>query len=238
MEPSSFAARAASFLALLVGFGSVPDAVEASGEACAGWLPGSSAAGLDGTAHAAITWDLDGDGPLLPVLVVGGRITVAANTFVSGVAAWDGTTWRSMGEFAGVQTASGVSPPDIRAFVVYNGELIAAGAFSAADSQIANGIARWDGTAWQPLVPTVIAMSFSCVAPLPNCAQHPSLAPMINFTEFFNSRKADCSAFSSTAKSAGTGAENFSIGISSCANAVADQWSVLKLKIPVADAIE
>ena len=56
-----------------------------------------------------------------------------------------------MGEFAGVQTASGVSPPDIRAFVVYNGELIAAGAFSAADSQIANGIARWDGTAWQPL---------------------------------------------------------------------------------------
>ena len=56
-----------------------------------------------------------------------------------------------MGEFVGVQAASGVSAPDIRAFVVYNGELIAAGSFSAADSQITNGIARWDGAAWQPL---------------------------------------------------------------------------------------
>ena len=34
---------------------------------------------------------------------------------------------------------------------VHNGDLIAGGFFTTASSQTANGVARWDGSAWQPM---------------------------------------------------------------------------------------
>src|SRR6185369_11974115 len=34
---------------------------------------------------------------------------------------------------------------------VYNGQLIAGGAFPTADGRTVNNIARWDGSSWQPL---------------------------------------------------------------------------------------
>ena len=40
---------------------------------------------------------------------------------------------------------------EVHALIVHNGELVAGGIFSQAGGQPANGIARWNGTSWQPL---------------------------------------------------------------------------------------
>src|SRR5262245_11638043 len=40
---------------------------------------------------------------------------------------------------------------EVRALAVYQGQLVAGGAFGVADSIPLAGLARWDGSAWQPL---------------------------------------------------------------------------------------
>lgn len=76
-------------------------AVCAAGQAGAttyDWRPGQGVPGIDGTVHAAITWDPDGAGPLPEWLVVGGSFNVAGDVVANSVAAWDGQRWHSVGE--------------------------------------------------------------------------------------------------------------------------------------------
>ncbi len=90
-------------------------------------------------------------------LVAGGYFTSAGGLPASGVAAWDGTSWRSLG--------SGVSPeifcgcwqtcdpyPQVLALAAYDDDsgpsLIVAGMFRTAGGLPANGLARWDGASW------------------------------------------------------------------------------------------
>jgi hypothetical protein len=60
------------------------------------------------------------------------------------VARWDGTAWHGLG--------SGVDGEDWRvsALAIYNGDLVAGGAFESAGGVEAHNIARWDGAAWRP----------------------------------------------------------------------------------------
>jgi hypothetical protein len=61
------------------------------------WLPGDGVPGVNGHVGAMVYWDPDGPGPMPPVLVVGGSFNVAGDSFVSNIAAWDGTTWSALG---------------------------------------------------------------------------------------------------------------------------------------------
>jgi hypothetical protein len=89
-------------------------------------------------------------------LVVGGNFTEvqpgSASSFPANrLAMWDGTSWSTLGSSGGNGFDSSVS-----ALAVYNGELIAAGIFSEAntgggDAITANRLARWNGSTWQPV---------------------------------------------------------------------------------------
>lgn len=94
------------------------------------------------TVYAARPWDPDGAGPKPALLVVGGGFQVAGRVASSGIATWDGATWRSLG--GGFQGT-------VFALAVFRGELIAAGHFSSAGEVLVSNIARWNGTAWVPL---------------------------------------------------------------------------------------
>lgn len=94
------------------------------------------------TPDCVIGWDPDGEGPLQEWIIVGGLIDRAGNTPVANIAAFDGITWRALG--AGFNNR-------VRQLVVLNGELYAAGAFTASGATLINYVARWDGTAWQPV---------------------------------------------------------------------------------------
>jgi len=108
------------------------------------WLPGNGIPGVNGSVRAITQWDPDGDGPGLPLLVVGGQFDTAGNQPVRNIAAWDGTRWNSL--------ASGLGDASSRvnALIVHDGELIAGGSFSTADGQPLPYLARWTGVAWEP----------------------------------------------------------------------------------------
>src|SRR5688572_19252237 len=107
------------------------------------WSAMNQLPGVDNSVLAATSWDPDGAGPAPPVLVVGGTFTFAGGTAANKVALRDGTSWQPLG--------TGLYGNDVRAFAVYNGELIAAGQFFSAGGVLTNNIARWNGTSWQPL---------------------------------------------------------------------------------------
>lgn len=109
------------------------------------WTPFSGFPGFGDQVNAIIEWDPDGAGPQAPWTVFGGEFSIAGNVQAQSVVAWNGAEFIPMGE--GLGTSSG----DVRAFAIYNGELIAAGYFTTSGGTPVSRIARWDGAAWQPL---------------------------------------------------------------------------------------
>jgi hypothetical protein len=103
------------------------------------WSAMNQVPAVNGTVRAIKTWDPDGAGPQPALVVVGGTFTWAGS---ANVAAFDGVNWLSLG--------TGVND-SIYDFTVFNGELIAGGAFTTASGGSALRIARWNGTAWAPL---------------------------------------------------------------------------------------
>jgi hypothetical protein len=78
---------------------------------------------------------------------VGGLFTNAGTTMVRGIAKWDGANWSGLGS-----GATGTSAAEVRALAFDgNGMLYCAGRFTNISGINANGIAKWDGTKWQPL---------------------------------------------------------------------------------------
>lgn len=75
--------------------------------------------------------------------VVGGQLVASGSLGPNGrVYRFDGTRWIQLGpDFNATVTALGS----------YVGELIAGGSFTSGGGATINGIARWDGAAWQPL---------------------------------------------------------------------------------------
>jgi hypothetical protein len=95
--------------------------------------------GASGTVRAIKEWDPDGAGPLPSLLVIGGTFTWAGSP---NVASWNGSSWQSLG--TGVDDS-------IYDFTVFNGALIACGAFINAGGNPVYRIASWNGSAWSPV---------------------------------------------------------------------------------------
>lgn len=113
--------------------------------ACASyWRPGDGVPGVDGAVYDAAPWDPDGDGPGDEVLVVGGEFSLAGRARAANVAAWDGASWRAIGE--------GLEPPGRRwivtALAVFEGELYAA-AVQLDPPHDKSFVLRWEGEAWR-----------------------------------------------------------------------------------------
>ena len=98
--------------------------------------PGSQA-GLANPTLALARWNGD--------LYLGGMIPLFTINGVDyeSLMRWDGTTWHPV---------PGLDGP-VRSLKVIDGELIVAGWFEHAGSLVVNGLAKWDGTQWQEVVP-------------------------------------------------------------------------------------
>jgi hypothetical protein len=111
-------------------------------------------------------------------LIVGGSFSAISGQPFNGIARWNGVSWQSLGSgLGGVnaltvyndeliagggsfgaarwsgsewQTFGEVLGGPVKALVVFNGELIAAGWFGSIGGQNANHIARWDGSRGTP----------------------------------------------------------------------------------------
>ena len=112
------------------------------------WVPSfGGLPGLENQVWALIVFD-DGSGAG-PSLFVGGIFETAGGVpGTRGLARWDGTSWSSL--------AGGMNGAVVALAVFDDGggggpALYATGGFSEAGGVAANGIARWDGSAWSPL---------------------------------------------------------------------------------------
>jgi trimeric autotransporter adhesin len=103
------------------------------------WAPGGLSLGFDAPVHCALVWDPDGAGPLSPLLVAGGAFTTAGGALASRIAAWDGTSWRALGQ--GVDHT-------VRALGVHDNILYAGGDFVTAGGVPAQRLVRFDGQSW------------------------------------------------------------------------------------------
>ncbi|MBC7773563.1 MAG: hypothetical protein H7210_13795 [Pyrinomonadaceae bacterium] len=104
---------------------------------------GSKPDGVGDLAWTMTTWDPDGSGPDIELLVVAGRISDAGGAAASSIATWNGTSWGTLG--------TGITGTYVTALTVFRGELIAAGIFNSAGGTPVANIARWDGLQWSPL---------------------------------------------------------------------------------------
>lgn len=112
-----------------------------------GWLPGEVTPGTDGDIGALIMFDFDGTGPNPAELVALGDFQLAGGVPALSVAAWNGSTWRAVGEgFDGwfdVRAAAAFDPDGDGPAPV---ELYAGGfSFNRGPEQ---GLVRWNGREW------------------------------------------------------------------------------------------
>ncbi len=101
--------------------------------------------GPGGQVRCLTMWDPDGPGPLGQRVVVGGLFGTVGSIAVGGAAAWDPITsrWSGFGAGAPVAPQAVVAMP--------NGDLIVGGWAGGSAPSDPNCVARWDGTAWQPM---------------------------------------------------------------------------------------
>jgi hypothetical protein len=118
----SFVAAATSVLAAAV-FGA-----RATAQCSTSWLPSLSLPGVVGDVQAITTWDPDGAGPATPVVVVGGRFSIAGDLMTDALATYDPATgvWSSLGVVAGNGWPCAVNALAI----MPNGDLVVAGLFA------------------------------------------------------------------------------------------------------------
>ncbi|MFN7317255.1 MAG: WD40 repeat domain-containing protein [Phycisphaerae bacterium] len=105
------------------------------------WSVVGTAAGIDELFVFALGVLPNGD------LVVGGVFESVGGVPANNIARWDGSTWSALGDGITGPLGSHV----VEFTVLPNGDLVAAGSFSAAGGVTANNIARWDGSTWSAL---------------------------------------------------------------------------------------
>jgi len=107
--------------------------------------------GPNGGAVRSLVVHDDGHGP---ALYVGGDFSIAGEVRADSIARFDGTTWEELpGPDGGPITGPGFG---IQALAVYDDgsgpALYVAGSFDVSQGLPKNGIVRWDGAAWAPVV--------------------------------------------------------------------------------------
>jgi hypothetical protein len=81
-------------------------------------------------------------------LVVGGFIHIAGP--IDGVVRWNGSAWSGLG--VGLTYPEQFNPyAEVYGVATYGSDLVACGEFTKSGATSVNGIARWNGSAWQPL---------------------------------------------------------------------------------------
>jgi hypothetical protein len=80
-------------------------------------------------------------------LYAGGNFTVAGGVTAKNVARWDGSAWSAFGQGMGYVGGD----PYVSALAVSGTNLYAGGEFTTASGAPANGIAKWNGSAWSAL---------------------------------------------------------------------------------------
>jgi hypothetical protein len=109
-------------------------------------------AGVDGMVAAVTSFDSDGPGPALPVLVAAGYFHTAGGVSAKHIAKWNGSSWSALG--TGFDDVLVI--PEVLAVAVYDSDgdgplppqLYAGGFFSSAGGAPVHGIAKWDGSTW------------------------------------------------------------------------------------------
>ncbi len=109
------------------------------------------------------TWHSLGTGPGFSIAI---SVVIAPNGDVivggrGGVARWNGTTWQSLGS-----GSFGTTSEVCALLLLPNGDVVAGGGFvNLGGNPLADDIARWDGTTWQPFAPglnnTVFALALT-----------------------------------------------------------------------------
>ncbi|MFY9341319.1 MAG: hypothetical protein WAT39_02435 [Planctomycetota bacterium] len=152
------------------------DLVAAGQFTSAGGVAASQIARWNGTAWSALGSGLSGGASTyganvralvtLPNgdLVAGGEFTFAGGVSANSIARWDGATWSPLG--SGVSTFG--APAAVSALATLpNGDLVAGGNFMTAGGVTANGLARWNGTAWSAFG-SGLASSYTALTTMPN----------------------------------------------------------------------
>jgi hypothetical protein len=101
-------------------------------------------AGLNGSVHSLRVFD-DGTGP---ALYAGGEFTAAGGVSANRIARWNGMSWSPLA--AGIPGSTSFAD-SVDALEAFGGELYAGGQFFAARGAPADGLAKWDGTAWSSI---------------------------------------------------------------------------------------
>jgi len=137
--------RIALLVLILAAFSPRP----AFGQACSrAWEPGPEGVRWSvPAAHttptnilAAVVWDPDQAGPLLPRLVLGGEFDRAGDVAASNIVAWDGSYWYPIG--LGLNNK-------VRSLTVHNGALVAGGDFTLSGATPARHVAYFNNVSWQ-----------------------------------------------------------------------------------------
>lgn len=132
---------AADLSILLAAWGECP------GCANRGWVGGFGQVPSMGAVRDMIEFD-DGSGLRL---WIGGRLSDVAGYPAANIAQWNGTHF-SVPQGGLTTTLGALVTAEVFDLEVFNGQLYAAGSFNQSPGVgMVNGIARWDGTAWQPL---------------------------------------------------------------------------------------
>ena len=121
----------------------------------AGGVPANGLARWNGTAWSALGSGLGTSNYVYALAVApngdlyaGGEFTQVGGTTASNVARWNGTAWSALGSgISGTGNFSAV----VALAVAPTGDLYAGGLFTLADGVPANGVARWNGSAWNAL---------------------------------------------------------------------------------------
>jgi hypothetical protein len=136
---------------------------------CGAWdnhfsVPGS----FDSDVDALTTWDPDGNGPQIAQLVAGGIFESAGSLTLNCIARWDGSAWQPFGTGMDEFFVSALTTWDPDGEGPQTAQLVAGGSLRTVGGVTVNGIARWDGAAWQPfangfqvtnLIPTVYSLT-------------------------------------------------------------------------------
>jgi hypothetical protein len=122
------------------------------------WALGSGLAGGMVPAGNALVETPNGD------VIVGGEFTTAGGVAASAIARWNGTSWSALG--TGLQGGTlGVASAQAL-LALPGGNVVVAGRFQSAGGVVANGVARWNGTAWSAMGTGLAATSGTVVRSL------------------------------------------------------------------------